>query len=177
MMLWFLRHIDQHLEWRGMKVLTYRYWHPRDHIFFKRGSPRPYAGSSCEARLSGVGNWLISKRKRRAPSAGSARGDIPTGHRPEQPAPSRGESLLKPHDTRERDGARTREIRYSVDRRHEAGRITIEAGQRERLRITVCQACAWNADFGDRLHEKAAGTEGAGIPLLAVRIRGRALRV
>src|SRR5438128_5005497 len=60
MMLWFLRHIDQHLEWRGMKVLTYRYWHPRDHIFFKRGSPRPYAGSSCEARLSGVGNWLIS---------------------------------------------------------------------------------------------------------------------
>jgi len=30
MMFRFLRHIDQHLEWRGMKMLTYRYWHPTD---------------------------------------------------------------------------------------------------------------------------------------------------
>ena len=35
MMLWFLTHIDQHLEWRGMRMLAYRYWHPTDHIFFK----------------------------------------------------------------------------------------------------------------------------------------------
>ncbi len=42
MMLWFLHHIDQHLEWRGRKMLAYRYWHPRDHIFFKIvGKPGP----------------------------------------------------------------------------------------------------------------------------------------
>jgi hypothetical protein len=42
MMLWFLHHIDQHLEWRGMKMLAYRYWHPTDHIFFKIiGTPGP----------------------------------------------------------------------------------------------------------------------------------------
>ena len=42
MMLWFLTHIDQHLDWRGMKMLAYRYWHPTDHIFFKIiGKPGP----------------------------------------------------------------------------------------------------------------------------------------
>src|SRR5438093_626685 len=42
MMLWFLMHIDQHLDWRGMKMLAYRYWHPTDHIFFKIiGKPGP----------------------------------------------------------------------------------------------------------------------------------------
>jgi len=42
MMIWFLKHIDQHLEWRGMKVLAYRYWHATDHIFFKiLGEPGP----------------------------------------------------------------------------------------------------------------------------------------
>jgi hypothetical protein len=42
MMLWFLTHIDQHLEWHGMRMLAYRYWHPRDHIFFEiLGRPAP----------------------------------------------------------------------------------------------------------------------------------------
>lgn len=42
MMLWFLKHIDQHLEWRGTKMLAYRYWHPTDHIFFEiLGTPGP----------------------------------------------------------------------------------------------------------------------------------------
>jgi len=42
MMLWFLHHIDQHLEWRGRKMLAYRYWHATDHIFFKIiGKPEP----------------------------------------------------------------------------------------------------------------------------------------
>jgi len=42
MLLWFLTHIDQHLEWRGMQMLAYRYWHPTDHIFFKiLGTPGP----------------------------------------------------------------------------------------------------------------------------------------
>ena len=42
MMLWFLKHIDRHLEWRGMMMLAYRYWHPTDHIFFQiLGTPGP----------------------------------------------------------------------------------------------------------------------------------------
>jgi len=42
MMLWFLKHIDQDLEWHRMKMIAYRYWHPRDHIFFKiMGEPGP----------------------------------------------------------------------------------------------------------------------------------------
>jgi len=42
MMLWFLRHLDRYLAWRGMIMLAYRYWHPTDHIFFKiLGTPGP----------------------------------------------------------------------------------------------------------------------------------------
>lgn len=39
MMLWFLKTMPEQVEWRGSKVLCYRLWHPRDHIFFERIGP------------------------------------------------------------------------------------------------------------------------------------------
>jgi hypothetical protein len=39
MCLWYLEHVDQTLTWRGHTALAYRFWHPRDHIFFQRLGP------------------------------------------------------------------------------------------------------------------------------------------
>ncbi len=36
MCLWFLEHVDQEMTWRNNRALAYRFWHPRDHIHFKR---------------------------------------------------------------------------------------------------------------------------------------------
>jgi hypothetical protein len=49
MMLWFLKNIDRtDLEWRGHRLLAYRYWHPRDHIYFKILGPR---GPGCRFHI------------------------------------------------------------------------------------------------------------------------------
>jgi hypothetical protein len=49
MMVWFLKNIDRtDLEWRGHRLLAYRYWHPCDHIYFKiLGKP----GAGCRFHL------------------------------------------------------------------------------------------------------------------------------
>jgi hypothetical protein len=39
MCLWYLEHVDRQLTWRGRTALAYRFWHPRDHIFFQRQGP------------------------------------------------------------------------------------------------------------------------------------------
>ena len=36
MCLWYLERVDHQLTWRGHTALAYRFWHPRDHIFFQR---------------------------------------------------------------------------------------------------------------------------------------------
>ena len=36
MCLWFLENVDREVEFRGHRALAYRFWHPRDHIYFKR---------------------------------------------------------------------------------------------------------------------------------------------
>jgi hypothetical protein len=36
MVLWFLERVDRDIEFRGVKTLAYRLWHPRDHIHFER---------------------------------------------------------------------------------------------------------------------------------------------
>lgn len=36
MVLWYLEHIDEVLTWRGQVALAYRFWHPVDHIHFRR---------------------------------------------------------------------------------------------------------------------------------------------
>src|SRR5579859_3042532 len=36
MCLWFLENIDREVEFRGQRAIAYRFWHPRDHIYFKR---------------------------------------------------------------------------------------------------------------------------------------------
>ena len=39
MCLWYLERVDRQLTWRGHTALAYRFWHPRDHIFFQRRGP------------------------------------------------------------------------------------------------------------------------------------------
>jgi hypothetical protein len=42
MMRWWISNLDQHLEWRGVRALAYRFWHPRDHVHFHiSGTRRP----------------------------------------------------------------------------------------------------------------------------------------
>src|SRR5579859_1471911 len=36
MCLWFLENVDREVEFHGHRALAYRFWHPRDHIYFKR---------------------------------------------------------------------------------------------------------------------------------------------
>jgi hypothetical protein len=36
MCLWYLERLDRTLTWRNQTTLAYRFWHPRDHIFFDR---------------------------------------------------------------------------------------------------------------------------------------------
>jgi hypothetical protein len=36
MCLWFLENVDRQVSFRGHRALAYRFWHPRDHIHFKR---------------------------------------------------------------------------------------------------------------------------------------------
>ena len=36
MCLWYLECAGRPLTWRGHTALAYRFWHPRDHIFFQR---------------------------------------------------------------------------------------------------------------------------------------------
>ncbi len=36
MLLWFFENIDKELVWRGQRAIGYRFWHPVDHIHFKR---------------------------------------------------------------------------------------------------------------------------------------------
>jgi hypothetical protein len=36
MCLWYLENIDREVELRGCRAIAYRFWHPRDHIHFKR---------------------------------------------------------------------------------------------------------------------------------------------
>lgn len=36
MCLWYLENIDRVMTWRGHTALAYRFWHPVDHIYFKR---------------------------------------------------------------------------------------------------------------------------------------------
>jgi hypothetical protein len=49
MMVWFLHNIDRtDLRWRGYRLLAYRYWHPRDHVYFKiLGQP----GQGCRFHI------------------------------------------------------------------------------------------------------------------------------
>lgn len=39
MCLWYLERLDRTLTWRNHTALGYRFWHPRDHIFFARRGP------------------------------------------------------------------------------------------------------------------------------------------
>jgi len=39
MCLWYLERLGRPLTWRGRTALAYRFWHPRDHIFFERHGP------------------------------------------------------------------------------------------------------------------------------------------
>jgi hypothetical protein len=39
MMLWMLENMGRVLEWRDHRAITYRYWHPTDHILFERIGP------------------------------------------------------------------------------------------------------------------------------------------
>jgi len=39
MCLWYLEHLDRTLTWHNHTALAYRFWHPRDHIFFARHGP------------------------------------------------------------------------------------------------------------------------------------------
>jgi hypothetical protein len=36
MCLWFLENVDREVEFQGQRAVAYRFWHPRDHIHFKR---------------------------------------------------------------------------------------------------------------------------------------------
>jgi hypothetical protein len=36
MLLWYFENIDKELVWRGQRAIGYRFWHPIDHIHFKR---------------------------------------------------------------------------------------------------------------------------------------------
>lgn len=36
MILWFLEHLDQQMTWRGHTAIAYRFFHPEDHLHFKR---------------------------------------------------------------------------------------------------------------------------------------------
>src|ERR1051326_3735417 len=36
MLLWYFENIDKELVWRGQRAIAYRFWHPIDHIHFKR---------------------------------------------------------------------------------------------------------------------------------------------
>src|SRR5438132_11962321 len=36
MLVWFFENIDRELVWRGQRAVAYRFWHPVDHIHFRR---------------------------------------------------------------------------------------------------------------------------------------------
>lgn len=52
MLLWWMHHVDQRVEWDGQQVLAYRLWHPRDHIAFQILPGPAGIGPGCRFQIA-----------------------------------------------------------------------------------------------------------------------------
>ena len=69
MCLWYLERAGRPLTWRRHTALAYRFWHPRDHIFFQAGARSALVTAGISSRPSGPTAASCSTRSSTSPGS------------------------------------------------------------------------------------------------------------